>query len=120
MQVRTRILGHSFAVFSLYFFPKNEPEDKSPRWSFSRNTVFVFSGATMLISVLAMGFYLFLLESSIRDQLTELNFLFWMEWIAVWAFAIAWLVKGETRLMIGEGLDIVRALRQKLIEYGSP
>ncbi len=110
----------TLTVFSFYFFPKNEPEDKSRCWPLGRNAVFVVSGTALLISLLAMGVYLFLLENSIRVQLTKLKFLFWMEWIAIWAFAIAWLVKGRTLLMIGEGLEIVKSFKQKKHRRGKP
>ncbi len=45
-----------------------------------------------------MGGYLFLLHPSWKIFLNRYNFLLWMEWIAVWAFAAAWLIKGHAIL----------------------
>jgi hypothetical protein len=44
----------------------------------------------------AMGAYVLLLSAEQKSFLNGYNFLFWMEWIAVWAFAAAWLTKGRT------------------------
>ncbi|MCA9133870.1 MAG: hypothetical protein KDA45_11975, partial [Planctomycetales bacterium] len=33
-----------------------------------------------------------------KQWLNEYSFLFWMEWIAVWSFAAAWLTKGRVIL----------------------
>ena len=49
----------------------------------------------ILVSMLAMGAYLFLLPSAWKAWLNEYNFLFWLEWIAIWSFAAAWLTKGR-------------------------
>lgn len=45
--------------------------------------------------MLAMGAYLFLLPEPWKLWLNDYNFLFWMEWVAIWAFATAWLTKGR-------------------------
>lgn len=51
-----------------------------------------------MISVAAMAAYLFLLSSSLRTLADDYNLMFWLEWIAVWAFAAAWLTKGRAIL----------------------
>ncbi len=45
--------------------------------------------------MVAMGGYLFLLPGDWKVLFNRYNFLLWMEWIAVWAFAAAWLTKGH-------------------------
>ncbi len=42
-----------------------------------------------------MAIHVFHLPASLKERLNQFNFLFWMEWIAVWAFSAAWLVKGQ-------------------------
>lgn len=45
-----------------------------------------------------MGVHLFLLPDSFKAVLNKFNFIFWMEWIAIWAFSATWLVKGQALL----------------------
>ncbi len=44
------------------------------------------------------GAYLLLLPAAWKVFFNRYNFLLWMEWIAVWAFAAAWLTKGHAIL----------------------
>ena len=101
----------TLSLFSIYHFPHNEPEDDSGKWDFSRKTVFRISGATLLLSVFSMGVFLFVLDRETREELSGWNLIFWGEWIAVWAFAIAWLVKGRALLIVAEGLKAVHSLK---------
>lgn len=86
----------TLAFYSLYHFPRT-PEDANgvSAHEAERNFIYRTSGSVILLSMLAMGAYLFLLPASSKRLLNDLNFLFWMEWIAVWAFAAAWLTKGH-------------------------
>ncbi|MEZ6091500.1 MAG: hypothetical protein R3C05_26495 [Pirellulaceae bacterium] len=43
-----------------------------------------------------MAAYLFLLPPDWKQVANDYNFLFWMEGVAVWSFASAWLAKGRT------------------------
>lgn len=104
----------TLAIFSVYHFPRNEPEDGCPDWLTMRNTAFRFSGAVILLSVLAMGTYLILPRDGLRATLTQYNFLFWAEWVAVWAFAIAWLIKGRALAIIPEGIEALKSLQQQV------
>ena len=47
-----------------------------------------------------MGSHLFVISSDWKMIFNEYNFLFWMEWVAAWAFAAAWLTKG--RVIVAE------------------
>ncbi len=94
----------NLTVYSLYHFPIRGKED-AERWKdtaecdshpIERNIVYITSGLVILISLLAMGGYLLLVPDHWKRWLNGYNFLFWMEWVAVWAFAAAWLTKGRT------------------------
>lgn len=86
----------TLAFYSLYHFPnpKDEPHEIEPHEA-ERNFVYRTSGVVILLSMLAMGIYLFFLPASAKQLFNKYNFLFWMEWVAVWAFAAAWLTKGR-------------------------
>ncbi len=103
----------TLAVFSVYYFPLNEPEDDAPDFLLEKSTSYRLSGITILASVLVMGVYLFLLPQATKDLLDKYCFLFWMESIAVWSFAVAWLVKGRAIALLTEGVEKVRELRHR-------
>jgi hypothetical protein len=86
----------TLAFYSLYHFPsaKDTEQEIAPHVA-ERNFIYRSSGAVILLSMLAMGAYLFLFPANWKDLCNEYNFLFWMEWIAVWSFAAAWLTKGR-------------------------
>ena len=84
------------AFYSLYHFPssKAEKHEVAPHEA-QRNFVYRTSGVVILLCMAAMGAYLFLLSAGPKRRFNDYNFLFWMEWVAVWAFAAAWLTKGR-------------------------
>ncbi len=102
----------TLALFSIYHFPHNEPEDDCEDWNWGRNAIFRISGAVLLLSVAAMGVFLFVFDQATRERLSQWNFIFWGEWIAVWSFAIAWLVKGRTVKLFLESLEVVKSLKK--------
>lgn len=84
------------AFYSLFHFPRAGKQDEQEgRLQAERNFIYRTSGIVILLSMAAMGAYLFLLPAPWKSWLNHGNFLFWMEWIAVWAFAAAWLTKGK-------------------------
>ncbi|QEH35928.1 hypothetical protein OJF2_44850 [Aquisphaera giovannonii] len=89
----------TLAFYSLYHFPSTQAgkHEVAPHES-QRNFVYRASGVVILLSMAAMGGYLFLLPAGPKRLLNDFNFLFWMEWVAVWAFAAAWLTKGRAIL----------------------
>ncbi len=100
----------SLAIYSIFFFPAT-CDDQLEAFELTRcNYIFRLSGLVLLSSIIAMGVYLFLLPSDIRRTLTDYKFLFWMEWVAVWAFAGAWLTKGR---ILSLGWEIVK--RQRML-----
>lgn len=86
----------TLAFYSLYHFPsrKDTEQELAPHLA-ERNFVYRTSGIVILLSMLAMGVYLFGIGDRLTQTLNRYNFLFWMEWIAIWAFAAAWLTKGR-------------------------
>ncbi|WP_165253520.1 hypothetical protein [Paludisphaera soli] len=89
----------TLAFYSLFHFPSAKDEELEQA-SHETERVFVYrtSGVIILLSMAAMGTYLFLLPDHWRRVLDDYNFLFWGEWVAVWAFAAAWLTKGHAIL----------------------
>jgi hypothetical protein len=86
----------TLAFYSLYHFPtsKAEKHEFAPHEA-ERNFIYRTSGAVILFSLIAMGVYLVLLPEDWRRLFNHYNFLFWTEWVAVWAFAASWLTKGR-------------------------
>ncbi len=89
----------TLAFYSLYHFPssKREKHEVAPHEA-QRNAIYRTSGIVILLSLVAMGTHLFLLPRTVQASLNRFNFLFWMEWVAVWSFAAAWLTKGRAIL----------------------
>ncbi len=89
----------TLAFYSLYHFPSSGSKGQEPAPHESqRNFIYRSSGVVILLSMAAMGAYLFLLTAGWKRRFNDYNFLFWMEWVAVWAFAAAWLTKGRAIL----------------------
>jgi len=63
----------------------------------SRNRVYRFCGYTML-AVMALAVIFKFLPDDLRTGLASLNPIFWIETVAVLAFGVSWLVKGEAIL----------------------
>ena len=86
----------TLAFFSLYHFPshKAEKQEVAPHGAY-RNFVYRASGVVILLSMAAMGAYLVLIPEGTKRLLNHYDFLFWGEWVGVWAFASAWLTKGR-------------------------
>ena len=86
----------TLAFYSLYHFPSSRAgQRESAPHEAERNFVYRASGAVILLSMIAMGAYLLLFPEGWKRLFNDYNFLFWMEWVAVWAFAAAWLTKGR-------------------------
>lgn len=84
----------TLAFYSLVHFPRSGNEIEEPHlWE--RRLIYRTSGIVILLSMVAMGSYMILIPFAWKSFLNQWNFLFWMESIAVWAFAAAWLTKGR-------------------------
>lgn len=95
----------ALAFISLIFFPKS---DVLPNTQFShtknakqkRNIVFKICGWVMLICVILMAVYF--ISGTIQKRFGSFPIIFWLETIAIEAFGISWITKGETLWPDGE------------------
>jgi hypothetical protein len=71
-----------------------EPVDELEPHELQRNLIYWASGLVILSSMAAMGAYL-VMPVWLKAYFNDYRFLFWMEWVALWAFAAAWLTKGR-------------------------
>lgn len=105
----------TLAFYSLYHFPTtNRAKHEIAPHEAQRNFVYRTSGIVILLSLLAMGTYLFIFPTKWAHKLNEFNCLFWLEWIAVWSFAAAWLTKGRA-ILADIAVDLM-ALPSHLLE----
>lgn len=71
----------------------DENEEAEPHVA-QRDLIYRASGLVILLAMIAMAAYL-VLPTRLKEPLNRYNFLFWMEWVALWSFAAAWLTKGR-------------------------
>jgi len=118
----------TLAFYSLYHFPSRHENAEAThsrhenaeatQHDFERNFVYRTSGIVILASMLAMGVYLFLLSDHWKQTLDGYNFLFWMEWVALWSFAAAWLAKAHT-IVAEIGVEMLAYSRALLLKHES-
>lgn len=107
----------TLAVYSLVHFPRSRPGDPEPAAHEKlRNFIYRTSGVVIVIVMLTMGAHLFLLSPELRTLMDDYNLLFWMEWVAVWAFSAAWLTKG--RAIVAEMAVHLMALPGQFVRKG--
>jgi hypothetical protein len=80
--------------FALVLFPKTSPVTPPTPQKQQRNKVYKTCGWIMIICLVLLVIYSFL-PSSIKQLLKPFHLGFWLESIAVIAFGVCWLVKGE-------------------------
>ena len=88
------------AFFAFVFFPKNNTfTPMTDAEKNNNNRVYLVCGALIaFVLVILAGRYVFF---AVRGQaLPQDNVLYLGEWIAIWAFAIAWLTKGHALKLI--------------------
>jgi hypothetical protein len=107
----------TMSVYALLHFPRTPEADRPGPETFprrlrfpasgdephqrTRNLIYRSCGIVIFLSMLAMGAYLLLLPRFAPDWkilADRFNALFWLECVAVWAFAAAWLTKGRAIL----------------------
>lgn len=87
----------TLAYFSLCLFTKTDlTKTPTPR-KIRRNQVYKVCGYTIVASIVLIVLYAFLSED-IKDVLSTCNPVFWLESVAVVAFGMSWLIKGEAIL----------------------
>ena len=81
----------------LLLFTKTDSDNPTPKKRL-RNKFYVACGSTILACIALVGVFAQLryFYPSLSAKLESFKPVFWLEAGCVWAFAIAWLVKGET------------------------
>jgi drug/metabolite transporter (DMT)-like permease len=82
------------SCFSLFLFTKTD-KDVLPRKKRIRNVIYVICGVIMLACIVSIALYSVLLRNT---SVAAIKPVFWLESLALWAFGISWLIKGETLL----------------------
>ena len=83
--------------FSLFLFTKTDPGRQPTRRKLQRNKVYRGCAYTMAICILLIAIY-FILPNEEESPFKGYDPVFWLETIAIVAFGISWLVKGEAVL----------------------
>jgi hypothetical protein len=87
--------GGLFVTLALFcrLFRRSDQAQPTPQKRV-RNRIYLFCEVTILASIVLIVLYgIFLRDSPLAD----LRPVFWLESLAVWAFAFSWLVKGEVK-----------------------
>jgi len=87
----------TLAYFSLYLFTKTDPTKTPTRQKRQRNQVYRVCGYTLLASI-ALIVLVTLLPLEPKQALNAYHPVYWLESLAVVAFGISWLTKGEALL----------------------
>jgi hypothetical protein len=87
----------TLSYFSLYLFRKTGTDRPPTERKLQRNKVYRACGYTMLIA-LALILAVKLLPDSAADAVTKFKPVFWLEAIAIEAFGVSWMTKGEAIL----------------------
>lgn len=105
----------TMAFYSLVHFPSSsEDKDEHEPHEAQRALVYRLSGIVILLGTVAMAIYLFLLPSELKEVANRYNLLFWLEWVAIWSFAAAWLTKGRT-IVADLAIDIMALAQEQLL-----
>lgn len=96
----------SISIISLYYFPKSDKslisktgEKRTPKMK--RNMIFRFCGIFMLFCIAVIGAY-FIWMDEVKKVTGDVSVIFIFESLAIVAFSVAWLTKGQTILPDGE------------------
>jgi len=87
------LLFLTFAYFSLKLFTKTAPDKTPTRQKLQRNIVYRVCGYTILACILLIAVVAL---TSVRYLFGRLTPVFWLESVAIVAFGVSWLTKGET------------------------
>lgn len=86
----------TLAIFALWLFRKTGPDGPTPKKRLRNKVYFVCGSAIVLCLVLIVLVQTLFLPRN--PWLQALHPVLWLESLAIWAFGIAWFVKGETIL----------------------
>jgi hypothetical protein len=85
----------TLAYFSLVLFRKTDPNKSPSRRKLQRNMIYTVCGYTILVSIAMIAILALFPHNA---PVKKLDPFFWLESLAVVAFGISWLTKGETIL----------------------
>lgn len=85
----------TLAYFALVLFRKTDPNKQPTPQKLQRNQVYLVSGIVILAALALLGLISLLPGVA---WLQAIHPVFWLESLAIWAFGVAWFVKGETIL----------------------
>jgi len=91
--ISAALLFSTLAYFCLALFTETGQTKPRTRRKDTRNVVYRVCGGLIILSILSIGVIKFV--SSIECALARLSPVFWLESLAVFSFAVAWLTKGE-------------------------
>jgi len=81
------------SYFSLVLFPKTKKGVTPTRQKLQRNIIYKITGYLMLVCILIIVLYVFFGDTI--SGLKNIPVIFIFEWLALWAFGISWIIKGE-------------------------
>lgn len=84
------------SYFSIFLFTKKEP--RSTKMKLKRNRIYRTCGYIMLGCILLMAIFYGLDKYNYSGGLKKYDPILWLETLALWAFGISWLTKGNTIL----------------------
>ena len=87
----------TLAYFSIRLFTKTDPKFAPTPQKLNRNLVYLVCGYTIVAAIALIAIYKILPDGA-KKGLEELKPVFWLESLAVVAFGISWLTKGEAIL----------------------
>jgi hypothetical protein len=82
----------TFAFFSLFLFTKSNDEIHRTPQKLKRNKIYVACGVAIVVFIALIGVYYLLLE---HTAIARMEPVFCLETLALWAFGISWMTKGE-------------------------
>lgn len=92
------------AIMSFALFTKTEKNKKKTNNKKIRNVIYKVCAVVMVISILIILFNFN--NEDPASSYNEYNMTFWLEFVAVEAFGLSWLVKGETLFKDKKGSDL--------------
>lgn len=88
------VLFASLTVIALWLFRKTDPAREPTRRKRLRNTVYFICGVVMVAALALAG----IASLPVAAALSRLHPVFWLEAVAIVAFGVSWLVKGQAVL----------------------
>jgi hypothetical protein len=96
------------AYFSLFLFTRTDPHRIATPQKRSRNVLYRVCGTLIVACLVLVVASDFAFTDHVKDGLHPV---FWLECIAVWAFSVSWLIKGEFLFLTDQAADLGRGQR---------